>query len=469
MYEQVAAAKARLDAAVDDLTALLDTAGDDEVCAVQTALEAGARRLDHAAVTALATAQRRGIYAERGYRTPAGALADLLHLDPRRARRFASATEAVSPRIGLDGSALPARLAATAPVFAAGEVSLRHVEVISALLGSAPAARLGPDVWTGAEQALADQAVLCTPAELHTFGVRLLEALDQDGPEPDDAPPPQINELRITRHRNRPGGTLCAHYDDAEQFERIATCLHAMSAPADADDMRTTAERAAEALAELCGFALAHASGRMLPETGGRRPQVVVTIPLDDLEHRARTATLEFAGQATPGALRMLACDAAVLPVVLSGEGRPVDVGRAKRTATDAQRRAVTARDGGCAHPGCDRPPAWCEVHHVLPWERGGPTDLDNLVLLCRIHHRLVHHSGWEIHMTGRRPEFVPPRWIDPQQKPRRKPDPDRIVPPPRAPVDDPRPGSPAETEAPRVRAITFDELTAGITTRTAR
>ncbi|BBG01334.1 MULTISPECIES: HNH endonuclease signature motif containing protein [Pseudonocardia] len=466
MYERVAAAHARLDAAVDDLTALLGTATDDEICALQIALEATARRLDHAAVAALAAARQRGIYTERGYRSPATALADLLRWEPRRARRFTTAAEAVTTRTGLDGTPLPARLPATATVFASGEVSLRHVEVISALLGSAPATRLDTGTLAGAEEALAGQALLSTPAELHTWGTQLLEALDQDGPEPDDAPPPETNQLRITRHRNRPGGTLRARYDDAAMFDRIAAALDAMSAPSDPDDARDHAERAAEALAELCGFALTHAPGRMLPETGGRRPQVVVTIPLADLEHHAGAATLEYGGQLSPAALRMLACDAAALPVVLAGNGRPLDVGRTKRTVTDAQRRALTARDRGCAHPGCDRPPAWCEAHHIVPWEQGGPTDLDNLVLLCRVHHRLVHHSRWEIRTTSGRPEFIPPGWIDPQRRPRRTPDAHPVVPPPRTPDqhERPPPDTRVEIGAPEVRTITFDELTAGIT-----
>ncbi|MEV1296060.1 DUF222 domain-containing protein [Pseudonocardia sp. NPDC049635] len=471
MYERVAAAHARLTAAVDELVVLLDSASDGEVVAVQIAIEAAARRLDHAGVTALTVAQRRAIYAGRGYRTPAAALADLLRWEPRRARRYTTAAEAVTARVGLDGAAMPARLPATATVFGSGEVSLRHVEVISGLLASAPAGRLDPGTWAGAEQALAGQAVLCTPAELHSWGMQLIEVLDQDGPEPDGSPAPAVNELRIIRHRHRPGGTLRARVDDAEMFDRIAASLDALSAPRDPDDVRDHPERAVEALAELCGFALAHAPGATLPESGGHRPQVVVTVRLDDLERRARAATLEFSGQLSPAALRMLACDAAVLPVVLGGDGRPVDVGRARRTVTGSQRRAVTARDRGCAHPGCDRPPAWCEVHHILPWELGGPTDLDNLVMLCRVHHRLVHHTGWEIHLGERgRPEFVPPGWIDPQRRPRRKPDPDRVVPPPRtppgirAPAD--RAGPLVGLGPPRVRAVTADELTAGITAR---
>lgn len=73
-------------------------------------------------------------------------------------------------------------------------------------------------------------------------------------------------------------------------------------------------------------------------------------------------------------------------------------------------RRAVIARDGGCAFPGCDRPAHWCDCHHIIYWADGGPTMLDNLILQCRFHHRLVHEGGWTIHRTpGGRPIFYRP------------------------------------------------------------
>jgi len=87
--------------------------------------------------------------------------------------------------------------------------------------------------------------------------------------------------------------------------------------------------------------------------------------------------------------------DAAAVPVVLGGAGQPLDVGRATRTVPEGLRRAVTARDRGCAR--CGRPPSWCEVHHVLPGEHGAETKLANLVMLCRVCHRLVHHAGWDV------------------------------------------------------------------------
>src|SRR5690242_11469041 len=175
-----------------------------------------------------------------------------------------------------------------------------------------------------------------------------------------------------------------------------------------------------------------HADTTALPSSGGRRPQLNVLVGLADLEHRARAACLDFGGTLSPAALRMLACDASVVPVVLGGAGQPLDVGRATRTVPDGLRRAVTARGRGCAR--CGRPPSWCEVHHLLPWEDGGETKLANLLMLCRVCHRLVHHAGWDVRLIGGLAEFVPPVWIDPGSTPNGAPAADhlRSPPPPR-------------------------------------
>jgi 5-methylcytosine-specific restriction protein A len=178
-------------------------------------------------------------------------------------------------------------------------------------------------------------------------------------------------------------------------------------------------------MAEVFGYVADHGDTVVLPAVGGRRPHVNVLIRLEDLENRARAACLDFAGVATPSVLRRLCCDACVIPIVMDGAGQPLDVGRMTRTIPDGLRRAVAARDRGCAHPGCDRLPSWCEVHHVREWEWGGETRLDNLVMLCLVHHREIHTSGWVVRIAADGlPEFYPPAWIDPLQRPRRRPRP---------------------------------------------
>jgi hypothetical protein len=161
---------------------------------------------------------------------------------------------------------------------------------------------------------------------------------------------------------------------------------------------------------------------------GPVKPQVVVTVRLDTLQRRLGSGVLQHSGSPIPAEhARRLACDARLIPAVLDGAGVPLDVGRARRLVTPAQRVALTLRDGGCAFPGCGRPPGWCDAHHIVHWADGGPTDLHNLVLACGQHHRLLHahpdSTGWQVRLaTDGHPEFLPPRWIDPHQHPRRQP-----------------------------------------------
>jgi hypothetical protein len=109
---------------------------------------------------------------------------------------------------------------------------------------------------------------------------------------------------------------------------------------------------------------------------------------------------------------RRIACDARLIPVVLGSQSEPLDVGRASYPVTAAIRRALIVRDGSCAQPGCGRPAAWCDAHHISRWLDSGPTSLANTVLLCEAHHRLYHGGGWAIRMASdHRPEVQPPPW----------------------------------------------------------
>ncbi|MBC3191123.1 DUF222 domain-containing protein [Pseudonocardia sp. C8] len=406
-------------AALDEVAG--PAASDDELLSVLTLCEGAVRRLDRVTVSSIATLERRGTFTERGYRTPAAGLADLLNWERSEARRRTRAAEQVHPRTGLDGGVQPPRLPATAQRFAEGRIGLRHVDVIASVLDSHAARRVSPERLAAAEEKIAEHACVYNPSELHTWARRLIEALDEDGAEPDDAPPPQRNTLKVVAHRSGSGGRISGRFDDAARFDAIAAAVDALAAPRDHLDDRRPEERQADALSELCAQVLERGE---LPETGGRRPMLNVLIGLEDLQRRAQGALLDFGGQVSPESLRMLACDAAVVPIVMNGAGQPLDVGRATRTIPDGLRRAVTARDRGCAHPGCDRPPSWCEVHHIVPWEHGGDTALSNTVMVCKVHHRLLHHPGWVVRIRDGLPEFVPPRWIDPLQQPRRQPRP---------------------------------------------
>ena len=109
------------------------------------------------------------------------------------------------------------------------------------------------------------------------------------------------------------------------------------------------------------------------------------------------------------------------LPAALGGvPSQPLEVGRTSRVVTPAQRSALAVRDGGCSFPDCDRPLAWCEAHHVWHWAAGGPTDLENLVLLCRAHHRAVHEGagGWNVAQRAGGPLLLPIEDPGPQPEP---------------------------------------------------
>ncbi|HKG49492.1 MAG TPA: DUF222 domain-containing protein, partial [Actinomycetales bacterium] len=152
--------------------------------------------------------------------------------------------------------------------------------------------------------------------------------------------------------------------------------------------------------------------------------------PLNRAQRRAaprvarRMAVTETGVPLSAGLARRLACDATLIPMVLGSASEPLDVGRATRLIPPAIRRALIARDRGCAFPGCRRPPRWCDAHHIQHWSEGGPTSLVNLVLLCDFHHDVIHHGHWTVTITDGRPVFVPPAWLDPTRFPRGPTDP---------------------------------------------
>jgi hypothetical protein len=181
----------------------------------------------------------------------------------------------------------------------------------------------------------------------------------------------------------------------------------------DGPDARSAAERNGDALVEILHLAAANDG---LP---GEKPHVLVTIPFQVLADQVGSAMLDGGAYLTAESARRIACDSKVIPVVLGSASEPLDVGRASYTVPTAMRRALVLRDGGCAFPGCDRPRRWCHAHHLKHWVDGGMTELNNVVLLCGHHHRLVHHSRWECEVVNGRAVFRPPSFIDPHRRPR--------------------------------------------------
>jgi hypothetical protein len=131
------------------------------------------------------------------------------------------------------------------------------------------------------------------------------------------------------------------------------------------------------------------------------------------------SGTFTYTGPVTASTIRKIACDADIIPVLLGSEGRILDIGRTTRIFPPHIRKALNARDQGCAFPNCTIPASWCEAHHITYWSRGGPTSTDNGVLLCTHHHHLIHKEQWKIHVKNGIPWFIPPPHIDPRQQPR--------------------------------------------------
>ena len=160
--------------------------------------------------------------------------------------------------------------------------------------------------------------------------------------------------------------------------------------PAEHDAAYIEARRA-DALVALC-------SQRIAADADADRAMVVVHASLDALEGRRNAAT-EQGAVLPPEALQRLACDARVQVVAENAAGDAVGLGRTRREPSAAMLRQLRHRDRGCRFPGCGST-AFANAHHIVWWSRGGPTDLDNLVLICGFHHRLVHEHGWRIERT---------------------------------------------------------------------
>ncbi len=154
-----------------------------------------------------------------------------------------------------------------------------------------------------------------------------------------------------------------------------------------------------DALVDACGRLQ---TSDVLPESHGAPPRLTLTMGYDELRDLAGIASTETGEQLSASAVRRLCCDAEVIPAVLGAESQVLDVGRLRRLVTAAIWKALVVRDRHCRFPHCTRPPIMTHAHHVLHWADGGPTSLDNLILLlCGHHHRLVHSGPWVIRVEA--------------------------------------------------------------------
>lgn len=179
--------------------------------------------------------------------------------------------------------------------------------------------------------------------------------------------------------------------------------------------------RAQKLLAGLIGTCKIALSTGRLPDSGGHRAQVVVTSGYEQLAGLlAGGANAVFNGPISATAARRMACDAEIIPAILGSRGEGLDLGRSQRFFNRATRRALVARDKGCAFPGCTMPAFWTEAHHIVPWWAGGHTSVSNGVCLCILHHDLIEQGNWTIKVEEGIPWFTPPAYVDPDRRPLR-------------------------------------------------
>ncbi|MET8355579.1 DUF222 domain-containing protein [Micromonospora sp. NPDC005171] len=385
---------------------------DDELLASLDATHVLAQRLATVQLGLVRELDGRGLAVAQGASSTAVWLRDRLRLSGRGARQLvqlAATIDAAPP--------------AVRDALLTGAISVEQGRVVAETIAALPV-EAGPEVADKATHLLVTWADRFDPTSLSRLGERVLTHV---APELADQAELKALERATERAEARRHVTLSEQQNgqvrlsgnlDTETASLLREAIDPLCAPAGEYDDRSPGQRRADALGEICRLALR--TGQ-LPDNGGDRPQLVVTVSLDELVNGVGAGTLETGTRLTPGAVRRLACDAGVLPAVLGGNSQVLDVGRQRRLFTGPLRRALVLRDGGCAFPGCDRPPRWCDGHHIRHWADGGVTALGNAVLLCGYHHRLIHSGDWTVRIAADgQPDFLPPGWLDPLRTPRR-------------------------------------------------
>ncbi|WP_385899647.1 DUF222 domain-containing protein [Tessaracoccus sp. O5.2] len=318
-----------------------------------------------------------------------------------------------------------------------GTISLPQADAIVTGLRKLPG-RLTRAELTRCEEKILHHTDTLGPSELRVLAARLVEIIDPDASDVDDAK--RLAREEAAAHRGR-FLRLAPDYHGSMRITGQLPVADAALLSAQLDALVPDAStylavgeapsrdaRRADALVLLTQKA---ATTGALPAHGGDRPQVHVTLDLDTLTTglgKVGLIGVDDVDGLSAGEVRRLACDAGIIPVVLGGPSRLLDVGRTYRMFTPGLRAALVQRDGGCAFPGCAATPACCEAHHIEPWWQGGVTRLGNGVLLCPHHHRLVEPdplqseaSQWRVDLdpiTGL-PWFTPPKHVDPARRPR--------------------------------------------------
>lgn len=277
------------------------------------------------------------------------------------------------------------QLPETGAAFGAGQINYEHARVIARAVEAC-----GAEAVLEHEKALVDVGREEVPNRLRFAAEVLHNAVDPDG----------ALEEANQQHERR--GFWLSEVDgmyrldgnlDREGGATLRAAVEALLGPPAPDDARTPAQRRADALVELGRRTL---DAGELGRSGGQRPHLALVVTAEALKG-AEAGELDWAGPVPGATVRRLSCDCALSLLALDGSGRIAAGSEERRVPAPAQRRAIERRDRHCRFPGCDCPVAWTDAHHLVHWADGGSTELGNVYLVCRRHHRLLHEGGWSL------------------------------------------------------------------------
>ncbi|MCU1439604.1 MAG: uncharacterized protein JWP85_601 [Rhodoglobus sp.] len=419
---------------------------DSDLLEAQRALAEIRRRVDASLAVVAGEVEHRsrpelgydGLAQRLGARTPEKLVQQVTGVSAREAQSFVRVgvimtTPALDPSAdaAADAPADPTPwLRAVATAVTAGRLSIGAAEAIRAGLG-APDHEITADALDAAAAILLRDAASLTVERLAARARELRAELDLGRVLQRENALRERRYLHLTPQTD--GMTRLSGLLDPESAALITSAFDAATSPrrggprfvepvaaaraeALVRDERTTPQIAVDAFVELIRLGGAAGATSLI---GGRRPAVQVLVTDRDLRARRGVGFIE--GQTEPVSIETIerhVCEDGAVPILLD-EGQVVNIGRESRRFTRIQKLGLAARDGGCIFPGCDRPPAWTEAHHINEWHRDhGRTDIADGVLLCRHHHMLVHNNDWRVTRDGSDYFLVPPRSHDPEQRP---------------------------------------------------
>ena len=361
-----------------------------------------------------------------------GAVAEADHRDLGKARLHYGSTgdwlthlgglrKGEGRRVVARAHALTGPLEVTREAMVAGTVSPEQADVIVKSIDALPS---GDAVRARGEATLIEHARHFDATDLAGTGRHLAHVVDPGAEE--RKLERQLDREERASHLGRylsvvsdgAGGVRLKGRGSAEDGALLTAALLPLTAPSPAvdehdgqlvHDAREAGARMWDALVATAQHAL---DTDLPPDSHGAPARLMVTTTLEALRTGLRAGSADAAvNEFSVTTIRRFACDAEIIPAVLGAHGEPLDVGRAKRLVTLAIWLALVLRDQHCAFPGCDPPPLMCHAHHIVHWINGGETKLSNLVLLCGHHHRVIHHSPWQVRINAddHRPEFLPP------------------------------------------------------------